>query len=106
MTVKREIFDKETSDKIKNTDVKRLQKRLRPYLNALQIYAVIRRLKKLGKAIEKTEKQRAGFLIEADAFNEYTAGRELAAENTYLSKAMENRPKGATICHFSKTKLS
>ena len=106
MTVKREIFDKETSDKIKNTDVKRLQKRLRPYLNVLQIYAVIRRLKKLGKAIEKTEKQRAGFLIEADAFNEYTAGRELAAENTYLSKAMENRPKGATICHFSKTKLS
>ncbi len=68
-----------------------LKKRLEPYLNSLQIHALLSRIKKLNKAIIKTAQLNAGFLLKDSDWNVETVSREIGLEygNTYLTKALK-----------------
>lgn len=82
------FLDEATAKALRCVDVKRLKKRLKPYLNDLQIAALIYRLKKVNQAIDKTQAHRR-FLLESTAFNEETVRVELNGGYgvTYLSKS-------------------
>ena len=87
--INRPIFDNELAWNIKNADIKKLKAKLHPYLNVLQINALIHRIKKLGKAIEKTQNIKSGFLLAPSEWNENTAEIELTGDfgETYFTKA-------------------
>ena len=84
-------FPKDAAEKIKNADPIRLKKRLKPYLNGLQIWALLQRLKKLKVALGEAEKQNEGFLLSDEQFNQATVQAELdSGYVTYLSKAVQD----------------
>lgn len=88
-------FDKQIASKIQSLNMKVLKKRLKPYLNFLQICAVMRRIKKLSKVLGKAQSLNSGFLLEPSEFNETTVLCELNGGYglTYLSKALNNELK-------------
>jgi len=85
----RPFFDRNIAEKLQNADIKRLEKRLKPYLNGLQIAALVVRLKKLVRAINKTQKRRQ-LLLATMEFNQDTVLVEIGGKYgiTYLSKAL------------------
>ncbi len=87
--INRPHFDIDLADRLNTVDVITLQMRLKPYLNLLQRKAVVFRIKKLKKALSKTAKERADFLISANQWNDKTVESELseAFGITYLKKA-------------------
>lgn len=87
--VARHCFDKSTAEKIQTVNIKALKKRLKPYLNFLQIRATVSRIKKLQKALKKSR----CFMLNPDEFSETTANDELngAYGRTYLTRALENK---------------
>lgn len=89
--VTRPFFDAEFADNLDKLDIKKLKKRLRPYLNVIQIYALICRLKFLKKAIKKTNNVNSEFLLTASEWNDKSALKELSGNFgiTYFTKAVE-----------------
>lgn len=89
--VARPFFDAKFAENLGKIDVKKLKKRLRPYLNGIQIYALIYRLNFLKKAIKKTNNVNPEFLLTASEWNDKSALKELSGNFgiTYFTKAME-----------------
>lgn len=89
--VARPFFDKTTASLLNGINFKRLKSRLKPYLNNLQIAALIYRLKKINQAIRKTQNQR-NLLLSSNDFDEKTISLELNGDYgiTYLLKAMNS----------------
>ena len=69
---------------LENSDVHNC---LNDYCNALQIWAVCQRMKKIQNAIKVTMKKKKDFLIDSEAWNECTIKEELSGKYgiTYLS---------------------
>lgn len=85
--ISRPHLDESTARNLEQVNIKRLKSRLKPYLNSLQIAAVIGRLHALQKAVDSTRACDRGFLIGEDGWNEQTAAEELcgAYGRTYLT---------------------
>lgn len=88
--VNRPFFDKDLAERIRTLDIGALQKRLKPYLNQIQIISLKARIKKLQKAVKKTSEVNQSFLIEHSKWNERTVSLELKGKygETYLTKAV------------------
>ena len=91
--IARPFFDAEFAENLEKTDIKKLKKRLRPYLNGIQIYALICRLKFLKKAINKTNNANPEFLLTSNEWNEKSVLKELSGNFgvTYFTKATEKQ---------------
>ncbi len=91
-TVARPFFDAGTAQKLAELDEKRLNARLKPYLNSLQRWALVKRLHRLNAAIAKTAAQNSQFLRSGDWSRE-TARLECSGSygNTYLTQAMQTQ---------------
>lgn len=89
--IMRPFFDKELAERIKNLDINILEKRLKPYLNILQIKALICRIRKLKRAIDNTQCSKVDFLINYMDWNEDTIEEEVSGKygDTYLTKALK-----------------
>ena len=88
--IARPYMDKTTAANIQNINLRELKGKLKPYLNFLQIYAVALRVEKLKRAITKTQRQRAMFLLSADEINENLLNEEMRGTfgTTYLLRAL------------------
>lgn len=86
----RPFFDRNTANKILNLNLHFLKERLKPYLNFLQIKFLIVRIKKLQKAIIKTNITNNNFLLDISDWNEKTLCKELSGDygETYMTKAL------------------
>lgn len=89
--IARPYMDKATAANIQNINLRELKGKLKPYLNFLQIYTVALRVEKLKRAIAKTQRQRAMFLLSADEFNENLLNEEMRGTfgTTYLLRALK-----------------
>lgn len=89
--IMRPFFDKELAKRINNLDINVLRKRLKPYLNILQINALICRIQRLKRAIDKTQCSKANFLIDYMDWNKDTIEEELSGKygDTYLTKSLK-----------------
>ena len=89
--IMRPFFDKTLAEKINNLDINKLKKRLKPYLNILQINALISRIRRLKRAIDNTQSSKADFLIDYINWNENTIEEEISGKygDTYLIKALK-----------------
>ncbi len=89
--IARPFLDSAIAGALRDADVGRLKRRLRPYLNRLQIAALIYRLKRVNKAIADTQKARP-FLLETHAFNDHTVETEQNGDygTTYLIRAINS----------------
>ncbi|MGN1480022.1 MAG: hypothetical protein ACI4XH_09655 [Acutalibacteraceae bacterium] len=88
--IDRPHLDADLALKIKNVDTKLLLKNLRPYLNFLQTASLVIRIKKLNRAIKKTQSVKSRFLIEDNEWNDTTLQSEIGSKSTltYLMKAL------------------
>ena len=88
--IDRPHFDADLALKIKNVNTKLLLKNLRPYLNFLQTASLVIRIKKLNRAIKKTQSVNSRFLIEDSEWNDTTLQSEIGSKSTltYLMKAL------------------
>ena len=86
-------MDRELVLQIYGMDEIRLCRRLRPYLNRLQIAAVRHRIRSIRKAIAQSEKLRPDFLLDTQSWNDRTVAEEVSGRygKTYLTKS--NQPK-------------
>lgn len=86
--INRPHLSESTAEQLQCADISRLKQRLRPYLNFLQITAVISRIHALQKAICNTKKENISFLLEDNQWNEETVKEELSGKygQTYLSR--------------------
>jgi len=84
----RPYMDRELAVTLQNLDEKKLSRRLKPYLNGLQIAAVRYRLRGITKAIEQSQKRRPDVLLDADGWNPQTIAEEMSGTygQTYLTK--------------------
>ncbi|MBQ8783597.1 MAG: hypothetical protein IJZ57_07490 [Clostridia bacterium] len=91
--VNRPFFDKDLAERIFTLDIRTLQKRLKPYLNKIQIIALVFRIKNLKKAIKKTSETNPLFLLEKSQWNDQTVSLELSGKygETYLTKAINKK---------------
>lgn len=89
--IMRPFFDKELADIISKLDISLLKKRLKPYLNVLQVNALVCRIKKLKKSIDNTQYINTNFLINYMQWNSYTIEEEINGKygETYLTKALK-----------------
>lgn len=89
--VARPHVDQTMAANLENMSLQELKTKLKPYLNFIQIYSVVLRVKKLNRAIMKTQQKRAGFLLNDD-WNENTANEEISGcyGTTYFVSAMKN----------------
>ncbi|MBQ9082435.1 MAG: hypothetical protein IJY28_02925 [Clostridia bacterium] len=87
-----------TAEALERTDTARLRRRLKPYLNALQIAAVMYRLNALRNAVRATTQADPLFLRADDQWNDATVAAELSGRygRTYLSRLAEpaDTPEG------------
>lgn len=90
--IDRPYFDVELAERLLELDCHALSKTLKPYLNALQRAAMVRRIRKLRKAIQKTAAHRDGFLIAPKDWGTKTLEEELGSSvaNTYLGHLIRN----------------
>ncbi len=88
----RPCLDKNTADNINNLDFRLLKNRLKPYLNHIQIRALIIRIKKIKRAIDKSAKANSNFLLNISDWEYGTLESELSGTygETYLTKAIKN----------------
>lgn len=79
---------RKTAEKLMHVDIKRLKRRLKPYINGLQTAAVVYRIRALQRAVGKTGAENPAFLLDDTQWNEETAAREAGGEygRTYLSR--------------------
>lgn len=91
----RPCLDKTAADNIKNIDFKLLKNRLKPYLNCVQIWALIIRIKKIQKAIDKSAKANSNFLLNISDWKCSALESELSGTygETYLTKAISRTMK-------------
>lgn len=91
--ITRPYFDKYVASKINDLNFKSLREKLRPYLNEIQIMVLGIRIKKIKKAIIKTQKMNPHFLIEKSDWSAQTVQEETNGKYgmTYLVKAMWNK---------------
>lgn len=91
--IDRPYFDRDLAERINNIDTSSLKKELKPYLNFIQISALISRIKQLNCAIKKTESMHHGFLLSADSWSVQTALDEIngAYGVTYLTRALRTK---------------
>ena len=89
----RPYFDRELLTALRNTDIRSLKKKLKTYLNPLQIAAVTARIKILRKMLEKSLRNSPNLVISGDEWNEETLAAELSGRygRTYLTRAMERK---------------
>lgn len=88
-TVHRSHMDFKTAESLRNVNFSNIRLRLKPYLNELQIAAVIVRIHKLNSAVKKTQTHRPDFLLDSADWNMDSVSEELSgSENTYLKKAI------------------
>ena len=87
----RPYIDRTTVDNLLNIDIEILKNRLTPYLNKLQICALLKRIHKIQKMIEKTVAQKPECIITNDEWNELTIKEELCGSygKTYLTIVAE-----------------
>lgn len=83
-------LDAETVNKLNGLDMKVFKRRLKPYLNWLQLLALGARIKRLKKAIENTCAIDDGLLKNAEDWDERILNKELnsAYGKTYLTRAI------------------
>lgn len=88
--VNRPGLDAETVKKLNALNVKALKKRLKPYLNGLQLLALDVRIKKLKKAVRNTCAIDDGFLQNTEDWDERILKKELSGVygETYLTRAI------------------
>jgi hypothetical protein len=81
----------DTAAALERADIPRLRQRLRPYLNAVQIAAVVYRLKALRRAVRVTAQTDPLFLRADDQWNSDTVAAECSGRygRTYLSRLTE-----------------
>lgn len=86
--INRPHLPKSTAEQLQSVDISRLKHRLYPYLNSLQVTAVISRLRKIQKAVCNTQKENIFFLLDDDQWNEEVMNKELSGQygQTYLSR--------------------
>ena len=89
--INRPYMDKDVSHKLLNLDIKRINNRLKPYLNFIARRALIKRIQLLQKAVIKTKEGNNSFLLAKDDFNELTIKEELSGKYgmTYLGISTE-----------------
>ena len=90
--IERPYFDSDLALKIEKVNKKQLAKELKPYLNRIQTASLIIRIKKLDKAIKKTQLNNSNFLLNENQWNDSTVQSEISNKSTltYLMKAMPN----------------
>lgn len=83
-------LDAETVNKLNGLNMKAFKRRLKPYLNRLQLLALCARIKKLKKAIGHTCAIDDGLLKDAEDWDERILKKELngAYGKTYLTRAV------------------
>lgn len=86
----RPCLDKNTADNISKINFASLESRLKPYLNYIQRQALVIRIKKVQKAIEKTAAANDNFLRDMPDCDDSFLNAELsgACGETYLTKAI------------------
>lgn len=86
--ISRPCIDKTTAENIKNLNFASLKNKLKPYLNRIQIQALIVRIKKLQKAIAETANVNHNFLIDLSGWTDSVLNDELSGNygETYLTK--------------------
>lgn len=91
--VNRPYVSRELYDGIRNVRFDRLRMDLRPYLNVFQITALLIRIRRVQKALERTVRKRPGFVLDHEEWNARTAAEELSGEygRTYLTIALLER---------------
>lgn len=90
-TIQRPHMDIQLSERLRHIDYLNLRKKLKPYLNELQIAAVIVRLHMLKKAIKNTQFRNPKFLLDSTEWDMNSVEEEmLGFKNTYLQKAVGN----------------
>lgn len=84
----RPYMDRELVVNLKNLDESKLCRRLKPYLNWLQVAAVRYRLRSIRRAIAQSEKLRPDFLLDINGWNPQTIAEEMSGTyaETYLTK--------------------
>lgn len=89
----RPYIDEIMAQKVLELDIKVLKKRLRDYLNILQIWALMLRVKQLENIIRKTRIQKPDCFLSPSDWNEYTIEKELNGNygETYLTKALNRK---------------
>lgn len=87
----RPFLDSELADALNSLDRGKLRRRLKPYLNFLQIVALFSRINKLKRAVNKTRQADELFLLDREAWNSDTVKEELSGKYgiTYLTKALK-----------------
>lgn len=85
----RPYISRDLYDRIQNVDAARLRRELSPYLNILQISALMIRIKHLQKVLKKTAEKKRDFLLEDAAWSLQTAAEEMSGNygRTYLTIA-------------------
>lgn len=86
--IQRPYMDSTLAKDLRGLNEKKLRKRLKPYLNRLQIAAVCYRIRRLNCAIMQTQLERPDFLLEAENWNAQTVAEEINGKfgQTYLTK--------------------
>ena len=86
--IQRPHMDRSLAETLLRLDPRKLRLLLKPYLNVLQIAAVNTRIRRLNRAIVKTQAQNPGFLI--DEWTMETVAEEITdcSVQTYLKKAV------------------
>ncbi len=90
--VQRPFVDKTLADRMAALSVSDLDQRLKPYLNLLQRRALISRIKKLNRVIQRSLRDGNHFLLTPEEWNDATVQQELSGRYgvTYLSKALRS----------------
>ncbi len=86
----RPYISKEMISNIQSVDVDRLKKQLKPYMNSLQIGALIFRLKKIRNMFEKSINRNPNLAIADNEWNDKTVMEEVNGKygRTYLSRLL------------------
>lgn len=87
----RPYLDRDAMERLDRLNFGRLKRRLKPYLNPLQIAAVVYRICTLRRAVERTQRKNPDFLIRGTQWGEQTMEKEMSGMygKTYLMKSEE-----------------
>lgn len=91
--IARPYMKKELAQRLNSLELDMLKRRLSPYLNRLQIYALTQRIKKLRKAVLKAEKLNPDFFSEDVSLAESVSLKEADGVFgvTYLTKSITSK---------------
>ena len=93
--IRRPCMDRELAENLRNLDEGRLCRRLRPYLNPLQIAALRYRIRGIRRAIWKTQELQPDFLRDSSGWNGQTVAEEMSGKygETYLTKSSRHNDR-------------